>query len=315
MNKFLYHLKNSPAVLMDAPMETRIEYGTDIKLDPEMSIFTLADKVDGKAALAALYRQDIDTVMPFNLPIILNAPAFRASREHCQRLGLPTSDEYILQINQACLDLIAEVQREYGDYADNIILTVPIGPKYAGFTPDQITDLEAEVDYHSQQINAVARMRADFISIPVMPGGFEAIGAAIAASKQSLPYTAGFAMNSEGCLLDGTPVREVIDRIETETVSHPPVGYFIGCTHPSIAAQGLSDDFPEYHKIIGIKANGSSMSPKELLKLDKPVADAPAQFADELLALGRPRGFKIYSGCCGTDSDHLRALAERLSSD
>lgn len=297
---------------MDAPMETRIEYGTDIKLDPEMSIFTLADKADGRAALAALYREDIDTLKPYNLPIILNAPAFRASKEHCQRLGLPATDEYIEQINQACLDLIAEVQQGYADYKENIILTVPIGPKYAGFTPDQITDLVQEIDYHSQQINAVAHMEADFISIPVMPGGLEAIGAAIAASRQSLPYTAGFAMNKEGCLLDGMPIREVIDRIETETVSHPPVGYFIGCTHPSIAAQGLSHDCPEFHKIIGIKANGSSMAPKELLKLDKPVADDPSQFAEELLALGKPRGFKIYSGCCGTDSRHLKALAELL---
>ncbi len=41
---------DQPAVY-DGPMETRIEYRTDLKLDKEMSIFALCDSEPGRAAL------------------------------------------------------------------------------------------------------------------------------------------------------------------------------------------------------------------------------------------------------------------------
>ena len=313
MNKFNQLLNDNHALLTDGPMETRIEYGTNIELDKEISIFLLAETTEGRTALNKLYTEDINSVKPYKIPIILNAPLFRASAEHCRRLHLPTTDTNILQINKAGIDLVKSIQNDFQDYANNIIITAPVGPKYAGFSPDYQSNIKSEIEYHSQQIACIDKCGVDVISIAVMPSGTEAIGAAIAASQSSTPYTVGFAIRADGCLLDGMPAHTVIEQIEDETNSNPPIGYIIGCTHPSIAAQALKKEHHSYDKIIGIKANGSCKPPKELLELKQPLADPPEQFASELLNLGEPRGFKIYGGCCGTDSTHLAALTRQIN--
>lgn len=295
--------------LYDGPMETRIEYGTSIKLDKEMSIFRLTENDTGREALAKLYRTDIETVMPFNLPIILNAPTFRASKEHCQRLGIAQN---IDQINQHCIDLVKNIRTEYPQYQEHIFITAPIGPKYAGFTPDNINDLQTEINYHREQIDNVAKIGVDLISIAAMPGAMETIGATIAASETCVDYTVGFVLTKDATLLDGVAITDVIRKIDAKT-NKKPLGYIVACTHPSVAEQALAANKPEYQRFIGIKANGSAKPPKDLVKLTKPEADEPMLFAQELLALGNAHHFKIYGGCCGTDHTHLKALAELLS--
>ena len=57
---FLSYLAAGGRIVYDGPMETRIEYGTDLKLDKEMSIFALCDTEPGRQALTALYRRDIE---------------------------------------------------------------------------------------------------------------------------------------------------------------------------------------------------------------------------------------------------------------
>ncbi|OGT30386.1 MAG: hypothetical protein A3E87_01495 [Gammaproteobacteria bacterium RIFCSPHIGHO2_12_FULL_35_23] len=310
--QFSQVLQSQPVLFYDGPMETRIEYGTSLKLDKEMSIFRLLEFKEGRDALANLYRKDIETIIPYQVPIILNAPTFRASKEHCKRLGIDADLENIYKINKESIEFVRAIRDEYLAFKNIIFITAPIGPKYAGFTPDNIQDIAIEVEYHQEQINAIAEIGVDIISIAAMPGGMESIGAALAASKTNCDYTVGFVLTKAGTLLDGMSVAYLINEIDKST-AHKPLGYIIGCTHPSIAMQALSKNSLEYARIIGIKANGSVKSPKELLKLDKPEADEPNKFAEELLAVGQKRGFKIYGGCCGTDDHHLKAMVELLT--
>lgn len=297
----------------DGPMETRIEYGTGIELDPEMSIFQMMNSKEDRFVLAKFYRADIEAVKPFNVPIILNAPTFRASAEHFKRLEMPDEEEYAYAVNQACIKYVKTIRHEYPDYLENIFITAPIGPKFAGFTPDLSHDLAAEIAYHQVQINTVAQLGVDLISIAAMPGEVECMGAAIAASQTDCEYTVGFVIDKDGNLLDGTPISRMIGEIDRMT-KRKPLGYIIACTHPSVAMEALKSEKPDYLRIIGIKANGSCKSPKELLKLNSAACDSPDAFADSIVKLGKPRGFKLYGGCCGTDSTHLEALVKKLTS-
>ncbi|WP_298621885.1 hypothetical protein [uncultured Legionella sp.] len=92
--------QSQPFFFYDGPMETRIEFGTNIKIDKEMSIFMLMNTQEGRDALAKLYRTDIQTALSFRQPIILNAPVFRASKEHCKRSNIPLSTTTIFDINR-----------------------------------------------------------------------------------------------------------------------------------------------------------------------------------------------------------------------
>jgi len=148
------------------------------------------------------------------------------------------------------------------------------------------------------------------VSIAAMPGAVETRGAARAVSETGLPYTVGFILNQEANLLDGTVPEQLIADIDSEA-AYPPLFYVIGCTHASVAARLLSRGLP---RIQGIKANGSSLSPEELLALDHAAADEPDEFARQLLALGRERDFRVYGGCCGTDTAHVESLCRLLTS-
>ena len=61
-----------------------------------------------------------------------------------------------------------------------------------------------------------------------------------------------------------------------------------------------------------VKANGSRLSPAELVELDHPDSDSPDEFAEALNRLSLEFDLQILGGCCGTDSTHLAAIARRL---
>jgi homocysteine S-methyltransferase len=297
----------------DGPMETRIEYGTDLKLDKEMSIFALCDSPEGREVLIGLYRMDVKAALPHRVPIILNAPTYRASSAHTQRMGYTAPGE-IARVNRACVELIAGIREEFQDDKELILLTAPVGPKHAGYHPGLEFTVDMAAEYHREQAETLAALPLDLISIAAMPGAAEAHGAARAISASGRPYTVGFILNAEGDLLDGTSVRRLIDSIDNDpAVATKPLFYVIGCTHVSVAAGLLAKEGQHLHRLQGIKANGSSLSPEELMALDHAAADEPDRFAADLLALGRPHHFRVYGGCCGTDVRHVESLCRGLS--
>lgn len=301
-------LSGNAVYVYDGPMETRIEYGTDLKLDKEMSIFALVDRPEGKEALAALYRADVKAAERHGACIILNAPTYRCSPAHAQRMGYEDSD--LARLNRACVDLVRQVRDEFPQSAGRILLTAPVGPKYAGYHPDLEFTVDTAASYHQVQADILRDLGLDLISVAAMPGMVEAYGAARAVAATGVAYTVGFILNKEGDVLDGTPVRDLIAAID-ENVDPKPLFYVIGCTHVSVAQALLERE--NLTRIQAIKANGSSLSPEELMALDHAAADEPDGFADELLALGKPRAFRIYGGCCGTDTRHVESLCRKLT--
>lgn len=308
---FLNVLAQQPFMLYDGPMETRIQFGTSIKLKNPTSIFALMFSAEGKAALQNLYEQDILSVKPYQAAIILNAPTYRASRAHIEQMGYFDADA-VANINKECIRFVTDIRTEFADYAKKIFVTAPIGPEKTEYLPELNFTIEQAMHYHEPQANAIAATAVDLISIAAMPGAIEIIGCAKAVAKTGLPYSVGVILTPEGTLLDGHPFAALIEEIDNSVIPKPNF-YIISCTHPAIAAQALRDEKPQYKRILGIKANGSSKPPEELLTLQKAEADEPDLFADELIALGEKHHFKIYGGCCGTDTRHLAALARKLS--
>lgn len=299
-------ISENQTYVYDGPMETRIEYGSDLKLDKEMSIFALVDDTQGREALAALYRADVQAAQTYGVPIILNAPTYRCSPAHAERMGYSKDD--LPRLNKACVELIQAIRDEFPH--GEVLLTAPVGPKHAGYHPGLEFTVELATEYHRAQADALSSLPLDLISVAAMPGVVEAYGAARAVAPLGIPYTVGFILNHEGDVLDGTPVRDLIATIDN-SVEPKPLFYVIGCTHVSVARSLFERE--DLSRIQAIKANGSSLSPEALLALDHPAADEPDLFATELLSLGTPRRFRIYGGCCGTDTRHVASLCREIS--
>ena len=75
----------------------------------------------------------------------------------------------------------------------------------------------------------------------------------------------------------------------------------------ALAAEGTG-------RVKEVKANGSALSPADLVALDHPEADPPEVFARMMADLRERYAVPVVGGCCGTTDAHLRALAGLLVS-
>ncbi len=300
---------SKPCLMLDGPMETRIKFNSSLQVDDEISIFTLVSKPEGRETLTKFYSEDVSIAKQFNLPVILNAPTFRANPAHCERLGFKAED--IKRINTECVNFVEGIRSGFADFKNNIFIMGPIGPRLAGYKPDYAFDLAFMTRFYCLQADALAETNVDIISTVAMPSLVEALGSAITIANTGRPYSVGLIMTREGRLLDGTPFELAIDKIDNST-KIAPVFYVVSCTHPSIAEEALSKINSRLNRIKGIKANGTKLPLKELIQLEHPKVDEPSVFADEVVSLGQKYHLKIYGCCCGTDSRHIKALAARL---
>ena len=147
----------------------------------------------------------------------------------------------------------------------------------------------------------------------IIPAVSEAVGMASAMAEAELPYIISFMIRKTGRLLDGTPLSEAIQIVDS-TVHPRPLCYMTNCVHPSNLKQALMQPInkqsPNLSRFIGLQANASSLSPEEL---DQSKILQQGDFDDmvqEMLKLYQEFGIKIMGGCCGTDNRFLDLLAQ-----
>jgi homocysteine S-methyltransferase len=302
-------LATEHVIVTDAPLETRIIYQEKIPMDKDASIFRLVYTKNEREALEKLYRDDLNIVSKYNQAIILNAPTFRASSARIAKIGLDANDT--AKINRDCVQMVRDIRDAYPLFSDKIMINGPIGPKNDAYIAQDAISAEEARQYHAPQIEGLIAGGADIVSGVTFPSAQEALGLAQCCSDFNFPYSIGFVLTPSGKLLDGTSVTDFIATIDNHVVNKP-LYYMIICSHTSVIESGLTPYHDNYHRIYGIKANGSAKSPEELAKLDKPEADSPAEFAQQMLKLRKQFGFKILGGCCGTDHRHLEALCQVL---
>jgi homocysteine S-methyltransferase len=90
--------------------------------------------------------------------------------------------------------------------------------------------------------------------------------------------------------------------------AHPPVGYFVNCTHPAFLLAAYQPG--ELDRLIGIQANGASRDVTALDGSSATLADPVDTWAAAMLELHERHAVPILGGCCGTSLPHLEALAQ-----
>ncbi len=312
---FLEALAQYPAILTDGAIETRIAFEAAIAIGPDLEVYRLIDDPGGREALQHIYRQYLDVGQRHDLPMQLQAPTFRASPARLVRAGYPDPQE-MRRINHACVQLLQALRQQRDAYAKKVFIAGVLGPRGNAYDPGDALPLEEADAYHMPQARALAEAGADLLYAATFPARSEAVGVARAMSRGTLPYVVGFVTTRGGTLLDGTPLHEIIEQIDS-TIAPPPCHYMFVCVHASVCRQGMSTEKAFNvvgQRMRGIKANGSARTPAELETLGRIDADLPEIFAEELAGLHRDFGFQILGGCCGTDHRHLEKLAAKLTS-
>jgi S-methylmethionine-dependent homocysteine/selenocysteine methylase len=145
-----------------------------------------------------------------------------------------------------------------------------------------------------------------------VPALSEALGLARAMAACGLPIVISFVARRTGVLLDGTPLEVAIATID-DRVDPAPVGYMLNCVHPFVLASALAAQPAATRRIIGLQANTSAREPEELDGATELETAEPGPFARELAAVTRAFGLRVVGGCCGTDAEHIDALARLLA--
>jgi homocysteine S-methyltransferase len=312
---YLAILERSEFLLTDGATGTCLEQETAVRLDPVIGPTALVDDNRGRAALEALYLRYLDVGRRHGLPMQVGTPTFRACPERLRRAGYYGPND-VRRVNGDCFRLLARVREGLGDYGEKVYIAGVIGPKGDCYKPEEAPGTDVAADYHRAQAEALAEAGVDLLVAATLPAAQETLGVARAMAGTGLPYVISAVIRGSGSLLDGTPLAEVIERIDG-SASPRPAYYAVNCVHPSVLREALRSD-ERLRRLAGVrlldfKANASRRPPEELEGLDHLEAESPERLADEVVALRDVYGLKVLAGCCGTDDRYIAALADRLS--
>lgn len=299
-------------VLTDGGIETRIMFGSGIEMEPDIQVAGLLGDPQGRAALAGIYGGYIAAAAENHLPVVIGTPTFRASPNFVRRAGLEPAEVTVLNRRAVEFHLENRRQSRYGP----VYIAGVIGPSGDAYLPEQALSVTEGARYHREQAAALAVAGADFLFAPTFPSVEEGEGACRAMASTGLPHVISWILGPDSRILDGTSLADAIGTVDADPEARP-LYHSLSCIHPTAgrrAVAALARESPaSLGRLVEFKANGSPLRTDELIKLDHPTADPPAEFAEEMASLFDPDGLRVLGGCCGTDDDHMRTLGSLLA--
>ncbi|MGD2096914.1 MAG: homocysteine S-methyltransferase family protein [Desulfobacterales bacterium] len=304
--------EKSKCILGEGAVIERLRRDSDFELDPEIVNSAFIYDKHKRDALAKIYRQYLDIGCKYNLPLLLSTPTWRASRERIKKAGYEKKD-----VNGDNFRFFDEMRKSYGDYAHKIVICGLLSCRGNAYNQAEALSSEDARAFHSWQASRLAESGVDFLLAATLPALSEAIGLAAALAATGKPYIISFIFRAEGTLLDGTPLKDAVTRIDTD-IDPKPLAYLSNCTHASIFKSGImhaaNSSSTVRKRVAGLLANTAALEPEELDDSEKLVEEDPLIFGRSVANLHGELGMKILGGCCGTDDRHIDSLAKRLVS-
>ncbi len=309
MNSFVDAVAESKAVLTEGGVVERVIRHSIVKFDPHIAHSGLIYDGESRLVLETIYREYIDIGKKRGLPFLNLAPTWRANPERIKNSVFRDKKN----INRDCVDFLKEIRDSYNEYGKSIFIGGMMACKGDAYRPQEALCEEDARQFHREQAEALANSGVDFIKAATLPAASEARGIASTISALDIPYILSFVIRPEGTLLDGTPIDETIETIDSAI--HPaPFFYMVNCVHPSVFQRAMAA-CPESarKRILGFQANTSEKNPEELDNLEYLDTFDPKDFAQMMLSIHERFGIKILGGCCGSDGTHIEEIAAGLS--
>jgi len=301
-SKTLPQLTPGRTYLTDGGLETTLVFGEGIDL-PDFAAFPLLDTASGRAALTRYYAPYLDLAERLGLGMVLDTPTWRANLDWGARLGYDPVD--LAAANRRAVEFVVALSAETP--VETVINGV-IGPRGDGYVVGATMSASEAAAYHGLQARSFAEAGAQMISAITMTYADEATGVARAAAAVGLPAVISLTVETDGRLPSGQSIGDVITQVDDATDAGPAY-YMINCAHPSHFSATLDRDAPWVGRIRGIRANASRLSHAELdaaTELDRGDIDELATLHRELHGV---LDLCVVGGCCGTDHEHVAAIA------
>lgn len=293
-------------ILMEGAIGERLKREYHLDPNPVIALSSIVETKPGRVALKQLWEEYIYIARSYNLPFLATTPTRRANQE---RIHLSKFDDSIIKDNVKFL-MDIKAKSLISMYVGGLM-----GCKGDAYTGEgALTEQEAK-DFHSWQAKVLADAGVDFLMAGIMPTIPEAVGIAQAMSETSLPYIISFTIQSDGRLIDGTPIHDAITCID-KAVPKKAVCYMANCVHPAIVQQALEQSFNQtatvQERFLGVQANTSPLPYSQLDGTKELQCSQPSELAQDMERLKQKMNLKIWGGCCGTDNRHMEEMAKRM---
>ena len=256
--------------------------------------------------LEGVYRSYVDTAVDSGFSVAIGTATWRANGERISASAF--SDR---TVNEDNVQFLKDIRASYSSSGISILIEGDIGPRGDAYKPEEALDVTAAQSFHSLQIKALASSGVDYLQASTFPALSEGLGVALVMAETGLPYAVSFVVDRSGCLLDGTKLSEAITRIDNE-VGNNSARFAINCVHPRILHQALDKNHGIEGRIISFHGNTSDLSAAELDGSEELITEEPVAFALAYKELLDDHDIKIIGGCCGSNPDHIRAIAKIL---
>jgi S-methylmethionine-dependent homocysteine/selenocysteine methylase len=195
-----------------------------------------------------------------------------------------------------------------------IVIDGVVGPLRDAYedSSDEVSIDSARAVYR-HQIRTLVEEGVEIISLMTVTNLNEAIAVIEVAKEMNIPVAVSFSLESDGKLLSGLSLENAIQTVDEATDGYTT--YFgINCVHPTRILQPLENMDLEVRQRIGlIRGNASLKTHEELDNSDTLDRGHIPTFVSALKkVLVLLPGIKVVGGCCGTDEEHLTAIAQQL---
>lgn len=292
--------------MTDGGLETTLVFHHGIDL-PCFATLPLLQSEEHRNLLAKYFRSYAEIANQNGMGFILDTLTWRGSRDWGTQLGF--DDEELRKLNRDSV----EFARGLMTGAENVVLNGVVGPRGDGYSVDQKMSEEEAEQYHRAQIEVLAQAGVEMITVLTMNYPEEAIGVARAAVSSGVPVIVSFTVETDGRLPSGELLESAISRVD-EATGFAPLFYMVNCAHPSHFSHLLDSGASWTFRLGGVRVNCSTKSHAELDESTELDIGDPLDLAERVCGLvPRLPNLRVVGGCCGTDTRHLRSIAERLN--
>jgi S-methylmethionine-dependent homocysteine/selenocysteine methylase len=298
--------------LTECGMETCLVYKDKVHL-PCFSSLPLVDSESGRRLISQYYNSYISIAATNGTGIVLDTRTWRGATPWAQPMGL--SADKLLDLNRAAVRLAKEARNNAmgGETNIPVVISGTMGPLRDAYedTSGSISLEDAREGYR-EQVEVLADAGVDLLAIMTVTNLNEAIAVVELAREVRLPVVVAFSIESDGRLLGGRSLESAICTVDESTGGY--VAYYgVNCAHPVRISAALRDVPKDVRGRIGlIKGNASLKGHDELDNSETLDRGDISVFRDGFEGvLPLVPNVKVIGGCCGTDEEHLAAIAQR----
>jgi homocysteine S-methyltransferase len=285
---------------------------------PEFCGFKVFEDAEAWQELERSYLHPIlQTAADHGHGLLLDVLVWRAQPDYIVKLGYDA--DQLGEINAGAVSRTREcVERwrrrsGYDAARAPVLIAADIGPRGDGYkVGGAAVGVAAARDYHRLQLRAVAEAGVDLVCALTMTGLPESIGIVEAAVAEELPIIVSPTVETDGCLPDGSGLGDFVEAVDAATRS-APLFYMVNCAHPTHLLPTLEAARAEgagwLERFKGFRANSSKKSHEELDESSELDRGDVRELAREVRAMRETYGLTLVGGCCGTDAEHLAAIA------